>query len=124
MRRLHARLKLAVLSNMSVATQTALKKHSRLPFDRLLSAEAAKTYKPNRAVYESAVRRLRIKPECIMMVAAHPPDLDAAQACGFRTAYVKRPWESGRRDTADHASTTQFDITASSMEDLATRLGL
>ena len=33
MQKLHKRLKLVVLSNMGIATQTALKEHSSLPFD-------------------------------------------------------------------------------------------
>src|ERR1700680_2945224 len=74
LRALHSHLTLAILSNMSVATQLDLTKHAGLPFDRTLSAEAVWAYKPNPAVYQMAIARLGFKPEEIMMVAAHKYD--------------------------------------------------
>ena len=51
---LHAEYTLAILSNMSVATQVALSEHACLPFGRMLSAEAVRQYKPSPAVYQMA----------------------------------------------------------------------
>ena len=64
-----------------------------------------------------------LAPEQCMMVAAHPSDLDAAAALGFRTAYVHRPAEMGPGRTAEMPARDDFDFCASSLEDLAGQLG-
>src|SRR2546421_303078 len=59
----------------------------------------------------------------LMMVAAHPRDLEAAQRAGLKTAYVPRPLEyglDGRQETGPHAV---FDVTAGDFLDLAVKLG-
>jgi hypothetical protein len=45
---LHKRFTLAILSNMSVATQSALMDRAGLPFDRTLSAETVEAYRPRK----------------------------------------------------------------------------
>ena len=74
---------------MSIATQTRLRAHAGLPFDKLLSGETVKAYKPNAAVYQMAVSSLNIRPAEILMVAAHNYDLNAANGQGFRTTLIK-----------------------------------
>jgi 2-haloacid dehalogenase len=113
---LHQRFTLAMLSNMSTATQAALTSHSGLPFDQTLSAESVRTYKPNPAVYKMATARLALRPDEIMMVAAHDYDLKAAQSEGFRTAYIARKGELGTPDAS-------FDINVQSFNDFTERLG-
>ena len=68
-------------------------KHSKMPFQHVLSAEMFNSYKPNPAVYLGAAERLGLKPEQCGMVAAHLGDLEGAQKCGFATIYVERPEE-------------------------------
>jgi 2-haloacid dehalogenase len=120
---LHKHCTLAVLSNMSVATATALRAHSGLPFDQLLSAATVKTYKPDPAVYQMAISDLNVGASEILMVAAHNYDLDAARNQGMRTAFVGRPQEYGPAgDPADH-SDPSFDFNATSFIDLAEQLG-
>jgi 2-haloalkanoic acid dehalogenase type II len=116
MQALHKHYTLAVLSNMSIATQTALRAHSGLPFDDLLSAETVQAYKPSPAVYQMAVSSLNVSPAEILMVAAHNYDLDAAQGQGFRTAFVSRPTEGG-------GPKPSYDFNATSFVDLAEQLG-
>jgi 2-haloacid dehalogenase len=116
MQALHNRYTLAVLSNMSIATQTALRAHAGLPFDVLLSAETVKAYKPNPAVYQMAVSSLNVSPSEILMVAAHNYDLDAAKGQGMRTAFVARPSEEGNPEPS-------YDFNATSFIDLAQQLG-
>jgi 2-haloacid dehalogenase len=120
---LHAKYTLAILSNMSIATQTALTEHSALPFDRMLSAETVGQYKPNPAVYQMAVGELGIAPSEILMVAAHKYDLDAAKSQGLRTAFVSRPFEMGPNGAVDSTPDPSFDINATSFIDLAEQLG-
>jgi len=112
---LNQRFTLAILSNMSSATQAALASHSGLPFDRMLSAESVRSYKPNPAVYKMATSRLGLRPDEIMMVAAHDYDLKASQSEGFRTAYIARKGEIGTPDAS-------FDINVPTFNDLTERL--
>jgi 2-haloacid dehalogenase len=90
---LHDHFTLAILSNMSITTQSALMDHAGLPFDRTLSAETVQAYKPNPAVYQMAISSLGLLPDEIMMVAAHQYDLSAAQAQGMQTAFIARSSE-------------------------------
>jgi 2-haloacid dehalogenase len=91
---LHDHFTLAILSNMSIATQSALMDHAGLPFDRTLSAETVHAYKPDPRVYRMAISSLGLPPSEIMMVAAHQFDLTAAKAEGMQTAFVARSSES------------------------------
>jgi 2-haloacid dehalogenase len=120
---LHAKYTLAILSNMSVATQAALTEHACLPFDRMLSAEAVRQYKPSPAVYQMAVTDLGIAPGEILMVAAHKFDLEAAKSQGLRTAFVARPFEMGPNGTVDITPDPSFDFNATSFINLAEQLG-
>jgi 2-haloacid dehalogenase len=58
-----------------------------------------------------------------MMVAAHKPDLRAAQAAGMRAAFVERPLEKGRDGGADLLPDPQSDVQATDFMDLADKLG-
>ena len=60
-------------------------KHAGLPWDTVFSAELFHHYKPDREAYLGAVELLSCKPAEVMMVAAHPLDLKAAQSCGLKT---------------------------------------
>lgn len=123
MQALHKHYTLAVLSNMSIATQTTLRAHAGLPFDKLLSGETVKAYKPNAAVYQMAVSSLNIRPAEILMVAAHNYDLNAANGQGFRTAFVGRPSEKGPAGSPGNQPDPSFDFNATSFIDLAEQLG-
>ncbi len=123
MQALHKHYTLAVLSNMSIATQTALCAHAGLPFDTLLSGETVQAYKPNAAVYQMAVSSLNLRPDEILMVAAHNYDLNGAKGQGFRTAFVGRPSEDGPAGSPGNHSDPSFDFNATSFIDLAEQLG-
>src|SRR5437879_1412260 len=93
--RLRGRFVTSTLSNAGMAAVVAVTKHARLPFDALLTAELAKSYKPSPAVYQLAVDYLGYRPDQILMVACHKYDLKAAKAFGMRAAFVARPLEFG-----------------------------
>ena len=120
---LHRHYTLAVLSNMSVATQSALRAHADLPFDRLLSAETVQRYKPDPSVYHMAISSLGVAASEILMVAAHDFDLHAAKGQGFRTAFVGRPAELGPDGSPGNHPDPGFDFNATSLIDLAEQLG-
>ena len=121
--RLRRRFVLATLSNGNMALLVNMAKHASLPWDCVLSAELARQYKPARAVYQMAVDLLDLRPEQVMMVAAHKSDLHAAKQAGLRTAFVPRPLEFGSAGTADNAPDASFDVTARDFFDLADKLG-
>ena len=123
LKRLRKKFTLVTLSNGNIALLTNLAKHAGLPWDCILSAELARHYKPDREVYLTAANLLGLQPGEIMMVAAHKYDLLAAKNLGFRTAWVQRPLEFGKKQVFDSAPDAEFDITATDFNDLAERLG-
>jgi 2-haloacid dehalogenase len=114
---------IASLSNGNVALLVNMAKHGGLPWDTVLSAELFHHYKPDPEVYLGAARLLDLAPHEVMMVAAHPSDLRAAAACGFRTAYVARPLENGPGGAMEAWKPGEFDIAVDSLTELAERLG-
>jgi len=85
----------AALSNGNLALLVDLVRHADLRFDCLFSAELAQVYKPEAEVYLTGVRLLGLEPSEVMMVAAHPFDLEGARGAGLRTAFIDRPLEYG-----------------------------
>ncbi len=86
---------IAPLSNGNVALLVDMAKKARLPWDLILSAELVRRYKPDPETYLMASDLLDLRPDQVMMVAAHVDDLRAAQEIGLRAAYVPRPLEFG-----------------------------
>ncbi len=121
--RLRGRYVLATLSNGNVSLLVDMAKNAGLPWDCVLSSELFGHYKPDLEVYRGAAQLLNLAPDEVMMVAAHPSDLKAAQKCGLKTAYVPRPLEYGPQSKlAPHDG--KFDIVADSFLDLAAKLGV
>jgi 2-haloacid dehalogenase len=112
----------ATLSNGNRAQQEALMRFTGLEFDRLISAEDFRHYKPDPEVYQGAAAALGLSPGEVMMVAAHKGDLRAAQAAGLRTAFVERPMEKGPSGGADRLPDPESDIQATDFHDLARQL--
>lgn len=111
------------LSNGNVALLVNMAKHAGLPWDLVLSAEVFKHYKPDPETYLGAANILSLKPEQVMLVAAHNNDLAAAQAVGLKTAFVPRPTEYGPLQSRDFGPEGEWDFVAKDFNDLAERLG-
>jgi 2-haloacid dehalogenase len=122
MSRLRQRYILASLSNGNVALLVNMAKRAGLPWDCVLSSELARHYKPDSEVYLLAAQLLGLKPQQVMMVAAHNGDLLAAQAVGMRTAFVLRATEHGPGQTTDLEADPSIDIIAHDFIDLADQL--
>lgn len=122
--RLRSRYVTATLSNGNVALLVNMAKHAGLPWDCVLSAELIGRFKPDPEVYRTAARWLGFEPGQVMMVAAHPFDLAAAQRAGLRTAYIPRPAERGPGGWMEPVGDTVFDIVAPDLGALATQLGV
>jgi 2-haloacid dehalogenase len=123
LRRLKSKHVVATLSNGNTGLLVDMAKHGGLPWDCIFSSDTFKLFKPDPGMYLGAADRLNLKPEEVMMVAAHKADLRAAAQCGLKTAFVKRPFEHGRASTPDLASEPEFTINADSFLDLADQLG-
>lgn len=114
--RLAERFPLIGLSNASRTALLGLNAHAGLRWHQALSAEDARTYKPDPAVYQLAVTVSGRPPERLLMVAAHAWDLRGAQGVGLRTAYVARP--VGDPPT----SSDGFDLHADDLDELTDQL--
>jgi 2-haloacid dehalogenase len=125
--RLKKKFTIAPLSNGNVSLLADMAKNAGLPWDLILSAELARHYKPDREAYLTAVELLSLKPEEVMMTAAHRSDLAAARSFGLSTGFIHRPNEYGDSPTsvrtADSAKEGDFDVVSDDMLDLAARMG-
>lgn len=121
--RLAWRFTLGTLSNGNRSQQAALVRFAGLPFQRLISAEDFRHYKPDPGVYLGAAAALGLEVGEVMMVAAHKSDLRAAQAAGMRAAFVERPLEKGPGGGADLLPDPDADVQATDFMDLADQLG-
>jgi 2-haloacid dehalogenase len=120
--RLKARYVISPLSNASFVGMVKLAKFAGLPWDCVITAENARFYKPHPDVYRTAVSLLGLRPEQVLMVAAHNYDLRAAQEQGLLTAFVPRPTEHGPGQTTDLTPEGQWTIVAADFVDLAAQL--
>jgi len=121
--RLKQKYIISPISNASVAGMVRLAKFAGLPWDCVITAENARRYKPHPDAYQTAVSLLGLRPEQMMLVAAHNYDLRAAQGQGLHTAFVPRPTEYGPGQTTDLAPEGDWTVVAKDVLDLATRLG-
>ena len=120
--RLKERYVISTFSNGNVALLTDMAKRAELPWDLILSAELVKHYKPDPETYLMAPNLLDLRPDEVMLVAAHPSDLRAAQTHGLRAAYVLRPLEWGPEGEAEPADPS-FDLVDDDLTELAGKLG-
>ena len=125
--RLKTKFIIGPLSNGTVPQLADMAKHAKLPWDNLFSAELFKHYKPDPETYLGVVHLMELKPQEVMMVAAHTDDLDAAKKCGLKTAFFPRPMDYGAgsplSSTMVSANGHGFDIIANDIEDLAGQMG-
>ncbi|MFM9879356.1 MAG: haloacid dehalogenase type II [Burkholderiaceae bacterium] len=121
--RLKSRFVICSLSNGNLNLLTRLAKHAGLPWDCVLSAEVFRAYKPDPATYLGVAKVFSVRPDQVMLVAAHQDDLAAARACGLQTAYIERPLEFGAKQPKDTSPDAANTLHARDLADLATQLG-
>ena len=122
---LRKRYILSPLTILSISLVVNSSRYTGLVWDAIISCEFLEAYKPEKSVYDAAPRLLRLKPEEIMMVAAHNFDLMAARRSGLKTAYVRRPDEWGADgDLFDKTNEPDpaHDIIVDSFTDLAAQI--
>ena len=112
---------MAPCSNGNIALMANVARRNNIPWDAILGSEIAQGYKPQPKVYLMTCEAFNLKPEQVMMCAAHSGDLSSAQMLGMRTGHIGRPGEAGhRRDRAEG----QFDVVGKNFNDFADKLGV
>jgi 2-haloacid dehalogenase len=94
-----------------------------LCWDAVISCEAIGKYKVLPEAYNTCAKFLQLDPSECCMVACHNFDLNAAKACGYRTAFVRRPDEWGPEGPPDPEPDPRHDIIVASFPELVEKLG-
>lgn len=123
LKRLKKRFTIATLSNGNVSLLVDMAKNAGLPWDCIFCSELIGRFKRDPECYLKAADWLSLRPEQVMMVAAHQDDLQAAQKLGLRTAFVLRPLEFGAKVKKDLRPDPAFHIVAKDFLDLADQVG-
>lgn len=110
------------LSNGNTGLLVEMAKYAGLPWDVVLGSDISRAYKPDPQAYRTPARLLGLDPGEVMLVAAHNSDLEAAQNSGLATGFVARPEEYGSEQAIDLAPTGSWDVSGSTLTQLATLL--
>jgi 2-haloacid dehalogenase len=110
------------LSNGNTGLLVEMAKYAGLPWDVVLGSDVSRAYKPDPAAYLTPPRLLGLEPGELMLVAAHNSDLQAAQNSGLATGFVARPAEYGPDRTGESAPSGSWDVSGSTITELATLL--
>jgi 2-haloacid dehalogenase len=111
------------LSNGNTCLLLGMARSAGLPWDVIIGSDMTRTYKPLPQAYLRTAEFLDLNPGEVMLAAAHNSDLHAARKAGLATAFIARPTEYGPGQTADLAPESDWDLAASSIPELAARLG-
>lgn len=107
------------LSNGNTGLLVDMAKYAGLPWDVVLGSDVGKTYKPDPRAYQTPARLLGLEPGEVMLVAAHPTDLEAAKNSGLATGFVSRPQEYGPGRDPYPEPAGAFDVSGTSLVELA-----
>lgn len=104
LRALGGRYKLAVISNIDDDLFAASVRQLGVTFGLVVTAEQARCYKPDPAIFELALRRLAVEPHHITHVAEGVTEIAPARRLGCATVWVRRHGRSARllTEVPDH----------------------
>jgi 2-haloacid dehalogenase len=122
LRRLRKKYIIGSLSNGNLSLLVNLAKFAELPWDVIFGADLFRHYKPDPETYLGVCAFLALRPEQVMMAAAHNYDLAAAKELGLRTAFIPRPVEHGPGQTTDLSAEQPWDVIGTDLLDLAEKL--
>jgi 2-haloacid dehalogenase len=88
--RLQTRYKIVVLSNGDPDMLESAKRHHGIPFDAVISVAEANAFKPHRATYEMAGRKMGVAMDEVLFVANHEFDCVGAKAAWMHAAFIDR----------------------------------
>ena len=122
--RLKSRFIIGPLSNGNVSLLLNMAKFGGIPWDMIFGSDLFGHFKPDPETYLGVARMLDLRPDQVMMAAAHNGDLGAARGCGLLTAFFPRPGEYGPHQKRDYSAEQDWDVVASDIQDLASKLGV
>jgi 2-haloacid dehalogenase len=122
--RLKSRFIIGPLSNGNVALLLNMAKFAGIPWDMIFGSDLFGHFKPDPETYLGVARMLDLKPNQVMMAAAHNGDLAAARSHGLLTAFFPRPTEYGPHQKRDYQADQDWDIIATDIQDMAAKLGV
>ena len=96
LRALAERYQLAVISNIDNDLFAATTPQLGTSFGLVVTAEEARCYKPDPAIFELALRHLAVEPRCIVHVAEGITEVPPARSLGCATVWVRRHGRSAR----------------------------
>jgi len=113
-----AGFRLVVMTNSPLASAQHSIKNAGLDliFEKVMSVDAVKKYKPSAEVYQHAAKECGVEIGGLMMGAAHAWDTTGALRAGAHAAFVKREGQ------VLDPSSPKPDMVVSDMEDLAAQL--
>ena len=120
--RLRQKFIIGPLSNGNFSLMVNLAKFAQLPWDAIFGSDLFRHYKPDPETYLGVCTLLNLRPDQVILGAAHNYDLAAARRLGLRTAFVPRPNEHGPNQTTDLKPEQAWDVVATDFGDLANQL--
>jgi 2-haloacid dehalogenase len=124
LKRLKTQYIIAPFSAGNTSLLLDMAKRGGIPWDAILGSDVVGVYKPAPEAYFRTIDFLALKPEEVLLVAAHNDDLAAARKCGMRTGFVVRATEHGPSQTSDLHPIDKWDVIADDLVDLAGKLGV
>lgn len=122
-KRLRKRYAVASFTILTTSLVIDVSRRNGIDWDAIISCEMIEIYKTRPEAYLTAAKWLQLDPSAILMVACHNFDLDAARACGFQTAFVRRPAEWGPVGPPDPDPNPACTHVVDGFDELAVRLG-
>jgi 2-haloalkanoic acid dehalogenase type II len=104
LRRLSERVRIGVVTNCSEELGQRVAARVGVPFDTVVTAEAAGAYKPRPEPYRLALERLGVQPERALFVAGSPSDIGGAAGVGLDVWWhnrLQRPLGEQERPLAE-----------------------
>ncbi|KAJ5794294.1 Haloacid dehalogenase type II [Penicillium paradoxum] len=114
-------LEVFVHANGTTRLQLDLTRSSGLEFNMLFSSQLLGAYKPRPEAYEKGLELVKLRPQEVVLVAAHAYDLRGAKQCGLRTVYIHR-WTDDIDEDMEKIK-VEFDVFLENMDDLADTIG-
>ena len=90
LRRLSERVQIGVVTNCSEELGQRAAARVGVPFDTVVTAEAAGAYKPRPEPYRLALKRLSVQPSRALFVAGSPSDIAGARGAGMDVCWHNR----------------------------------
>lgn len=121
-RSLRSKFIVGPLSNANTSLLINLAKYAGLNWDVVLGTDVTRAYKPDPTAYLGVVDLLGLRPQEVILVAAHNDDLRGARSVGLATAFVRRATEYGPNQLTDLEPTGAWDVNATDIEDVVGQL--